>query len=395
MFRDLKLRTLIDGQFEIKHNHKRRHALIYPAKGKERWYKEELWFRSTIINREGHVISTGFPKFFNLSEHLDGRAPALPFGFEMTVERLAGYYDISFYEKADGTLIIRDVINGKVNFRTRGTFEFTEPREHVREWQALCKAYPRLVDPNWLPYHSALFEFVSPRNKIVTKYDESQAIFLGSIDPRYGWFTPSELLDTEFPIPRKVEFIGTLEEIQAQVYQMEDTEGFVGYFHSLCSSPSFFIKFKTKSYLEMHRAKSHWNAKRVGYIACISGADTNNVDSILEGFGIDAEIFDAVSDGFLPGFQEYRKFVEYVEGAKELLLKDVFLAMDRKQFATWVKNNIKTDYRHIYFSLYRREDKWNDITKMILEKKAYSLFSVPENEIEALKGFVDADRSEG
>src|SRR5262245_13940787 len=95
--------------------------LITPLKSKHVWAESELHLRSLLVNADGDVLSSGFPKFVNYGENKE---------HDKTFRLSLGYGTVAFHEKLDGTLIILDFIDGKPHFRTRGSHDlgaFEEP----------------------------------------------------------------------------------------------------------------------------------------------------------------------------------------------------------------------------------------------------------------------------
>ncbi|HEY7358938.1 MAG TPA: RNA ligase, partial [Ktedonobacterales bacterium] len=131
---------------------------IHPKRDKWDWTEDELRLRSVAVDLQGRVISTGWPKFFNMGER-----PANDAALEQALE---SGEEVFFTEKLDGTLIVRSVLpNGKVIFRTRGRWESDEfgPLAHA----VASARYPALLDPRIMPEWSLLFEYVGPANLIV------------------------------------------------------------------------------------------------------------------------------------------------------------------------------------------------------------------------------------
>ncbi|GAB4467381.1 MAG: hypothetical protein OHK0029_39300 [Armatimonadaceae bacterium] len=149
------------------------YLLVHPSKGKWEWEPDELHFRSVILSRDGNVVSTGWPKFFNQGE--------FPEHDTVVANELESGRAIITH-KHDGSLLIRSVLpGGRILFRTRDSFDggkFAPLAEAVANAH-----YPRLLDPNFFPHGSLLFEYVGEENQIVVRYrGDDDLIFLGAAE---------------------------------------------------------------------------------------------------------------------------------------------------------------------------------------------------------------------
>ena len=95
--------------FVVKENEE--FILIHSSQSKDKWEVDELKYRSIMCDKEGNIVSSGFPKFFNYGEY----AP----NDDLINNAVNSGHKIFIRDKKDGVLIIRSVINGKVHWRTR------------------------------------------------------------------------------------------------------------------------------------------------------------------------------------------------------------------------------------------------------------------------------------
>lgn len=233
-------------------------TLIVPRKTKWVWSLEDRPYRSVILDEEGRVVSTGWPKFGNLGE------PGYEEDLAYLNRALASNGRVTAYTKEDGSLAIRSVINGQVVFRTRGSFDggpFGPVMRKVAE-----QKYPALLDPGVHPYGSLLFEFVSPNPefKVVLNYPEDDLIFLGAVghsDLRVATDEEMEALASNhgLRLVETVDLPSDIDELLATVKEWERKEGVVVRF----DDGQRFLKVKSASYLALHRLKSNLNAKNV------------------------------------------------------------------------------------------------------------------------------------
>lgn len=140
--------------------------------GNDSWKdKESLWLRSLHINKDDKVISVGLPKFFNLGE--------APPNFKISEKDLFNKRGLVASLKVDGSLLIRFVQDGVVKWRTRGSLEVG--LDNKDEINGFVQKYPKLNDPTYYNNVSLLFEWVSPRNQIVIKYEAPEIYLVGGV----------------------------------------------------------------------------------------------------------------------------------------------------------------------------------------------------------------------
>jgi len=164
--------------------------LIRPHNIMSEWEESTLCYRSSVWDSNGYLISAGFPKFFNLTEK-----PAIN-PFIETVH----WKNSNIIEKMDGSLLIVSPHKGNVILRTRGTVD-ARTLSNGDEIEIFKKRYDKwfktlITDECYNPT-SFLFEWVSPRNRIVIDYgSEPEWYLVGKIDHNdYSLFTQN-LLDS-------------------------------------------------------------------------------------------------------------------------------------------------------------------------------------------------------
>ena len=252
-------------------------TLVFPKKNKWDWTREERWLRSVVVDAKGRIVSTGWPKFGNYGEFQNDT--------RRLNEALASDAPVRFTHKEDGSLCIRDIVNGRVMMRTRGTMfggqqdEDGTPSFGDRFCAVAEKKYPRLIDPAWFDAGiSLLFEYVAPGNQVVVRYPEDDLILIGMLvhEPRGPKGRPMR----PFIVPwgemaefaRKEELnLVSLKELPstpaALLEEVKDwrTEGVV----VRCPDPDtgnedqILVKVKSAWYLANHRMKHSMNYQRI------------------------------------------------------------------------------------------------------------------------------------
>lgn len=248
--------------------------LIVPHKAMWDWNQGELHLRSLLTTPEGQILCAGFPKFFNYSEYAWN---------DKVVDKGLGAGDTVFTQKMDGSLIIRSIINGRVNLRTRGCHQVAE-HMHEDVHRLVRDKYPDIMDPkvNW-PLSSALFEYISPTNQIVVRYDEPQLVFLGESNWGMGelrFWPYTNWAEDRFSTPnvKMVELPSTMDEIRQMVSDFDDNEGVVAW--TMTDDVSAHLcKFKSVWYLRLHALRSMSESPRCMKEFCF-GAKVNTLQQL-------------------------------------------------------------------------------------------------------------------
>jgi hypothetical protein len=268
-------------------------VLVIPSKTKFTWRTSELWYRSVILGPDGRVLSMSLPKFRNLGEDAAETAD-----FTRRIERGE---DVDFTEKMDGSLAIRSVVNGRVVWRTRGTWDGGD--EYGPAIRAIARQWPVLQDPQFLPTHSLHFEFVHPEFPVVIRYPKPDLILLSAVahhDLKLVRFDQLEELAHTYDLhlvsmhdlPTKVD------ELRAAVEAFENCEGIVArYAHQ-----QKYLKLKGAEYLKQHRLRFSFGL-RATLDHCFKG-DFATVDEFRQSLA-DQEMDWEIIDTRVPIYEIY------------------------------------------------------------------------------------------
>ena len=218
-----------------------------------KWNKSNLFFRSLIVDKEGNVLSSGFPKFFNYGEKPDCSPD--PENFK----------DWRYEDKIDGSLLIADFVNDIFSMRTRGTFSYTS-QENAKDFELLPSKYPKVVEFLKQNQHlSLLFEIVTPNNVIVVRPQQIEFYLIGAIN-KNGMVvvSPQGLTDIwrkigPIPFPQSYNFLDTnnLSKIAETIKDWKGKEGIVVSYNDGQNR----IKLKSDWYIFCHRVKSQLNSE--------------------------------------------------------------------------------------------------------------------------------------
>lgn len=231
-------------------------VLVRPKKNKMRWQPHELWLRSLLCREDGEVVSCGLPKFFNYGENAEADA---------ITDRGIANGEARSYEKVDGSLIIRSVVDGVVILRTRGSHDLGRFEDKILR---LCaRKYWRIFDPDVATFDSLLFEFVDPSEPVCLRYPEPALYYLGSVaiwdDVPSFW--PADRADASSSVgasrPAGAHVYKTsAADLRAEIAERAD-EGVV-VATMLPGSGYHLSKFKSRRYLALHALRTNLTERR-------------------------------------------------------------------------------------------------------------------------------------
>ena len=231
-------------------------VLVTPKVMDVDWTDENKYFRSSVWRKSDmYPVSLGFTKFMNLGE-------------KPSFEPIEDYTDLEFVRKMDGSLLIISQYKGELIIRTRGTID-ASTLDNGHEIEFLKNKYPIAFDNMWLrsEYHSLLFEWTTPSNRIVLAESEEPSLWLIGIichreevlDPfklklkeAYHYFTQFELDQQSkyLQVPRPKTYELNLKNVSDYLKDKDDMEGVVVY----ANDGQILKKIKTPRYLYMHKA---------------------------------------------------------------------------------------------------------------------------------------------
>lgn len=218
-----------------------------------KWNTNNLYYRSLITDKDGNVLSSGWPKFFNVGEKSDLYPDPNTFK------------DWIIQDKLDGSLLIADYVNNTFNMRTRGTASYVK-QENARDFEVLPEKYPKVVEYLKNNNHlSLLFEIVTPNNVIVIRPKDVEFFFLGAVDKNTLKVLPSyELVEIWrsigcVPMPQTYR-MDNLKDVICVVNHVKEWKGKEGVV--LCyNNNQNRVKIKSDWYCFIHRVKSQLNSE--------------------------------------------------------------------------------------------------------------------------------------
>lgn len=208
-------------------------------------------YRSSIWDAEGNLLCGGWKKFVNYGENEENFP--VPTSLKNT----------SIVLKEDGTATYFTKKNGILNIRTRGSFDLGSHVENISELNIFKEKYQKAFDNELFRNedHTFLYEWTSPDNQIVIKYDEPELTLLGIVKHKdYSYYTQSEVdqIAEEFGLRRPKKFhFNNINEVISSVKEWRGKEGVCLYHHN----DQQIHKIKARHYLFLHHIISDINTE--------------------------------------------------------------------------------------------------------------------------------------
>lgn len=294
--------------------------LIHSSQSKKDWTVEELKYRSIMCDKEGNIISSGFPKFFNYGENKVNDEI-----LDDAIYSLNYKNHILKVPKLDGTLIIRDVIDGKVHFRTRNNFDIVpggEGNEDSYDYSGLLdylksNKNSRLCSNKFGIGKSLLFEWTSPKNKLIVKYCIPQLSLLGFVDLSNLSLTvePSSAYDILHRYPdSSLSFLDIM-----NIKNEKDIEGYVISTWSEERNSQVLFKVKTDWYYKLFNIRYMLNQKKFNQICWLNGLITE-----VQVYNYFKDMLDDISDVESQLYDMHKVYIKNIEES-EHYVKECFL----------------------------------------------------------------------
>ncbi|BAX25564.1 RNA ligase [Tenacibaculum phage pT24] len=193
------------------------------------WDEITLNARSLVTNTKGDIIARGFPKFFNYEEP----------EFELPDTKL---YNIKYFKKLDGSLILLFNYEGRWYVSSRGSFESDQCNMAKSILRDKYNGYSNWLDKD-LTY---CLELIHPSNRVVVDYgDEEDLIMIGILTSNMQSVDMSKLTCGDFRY-QKEELIPFDD---FKLIQQQDTENEEGYVMLFPNGYRGKIKFENYKYL--------------------------------------------------------------------------------------------------------------------------------------------------
>lgn len=307
----------------------------------------ELRGLTFVFNLDGSVYKRFLlmEKFFNINEN------------ESTLfDTIKDKKVKSVYLKEDGSIInFIELPNGKIISKSKMSFEseqalmgqkLFESNENINTFVKDC------ISKDLVP----IFEYVSPMNRVVVKYDNSELVLLRLRDNKTG-----EYLSTEgYDISKPMSFKFSLNDLMSIKGSLESIEGWIVEFLDGQK-----IKIKTEWYFSLHRILTDYSNREDYLIDLILDEKIDDILSVLD-YGT-----------------EQRRFVESVIEITNRKVMNISNEVDRvlSTYDGDKKSFVLSNKEHEFFWIMTQviigKDKM-DLIKDFILKKTYRLFGARE-----------------
>lgn len=308
--------------------------------------------RSLIIDKEFNVVSRSFDRFFNYGE---------------TDHKEFNFNDFKVYDKADGSLIKIYWYKDNWHISTKGTSDGSGeiPNTKITFRDAILKDIFKNNLVEFTQYLSKentyIFEYVSPINQVVVKYDSDKLILLAIRNKNTGFYAKDCQLE------HLIHKANNPNIIQVKSYEPKEINALIKYINNdipfnegvvIVDNNFNRIKIKTTEYVHLHYLKGN----------------------ILTDKKILTMIYDNAYKEYIsyfpdeePRFHEWFKIISDKTSELELFINDN-KHLDKKSFALTITNSKHKDFMFALMRSYNNNEPINLITPNITLNKFIRLF---------------------
>ena len=336
--------------------------------------------RGLIFDHNERLISRPFHKFFNVGE----KEWTLPHRIDVSEPHV-------IQEKMDGSMVRPFYLNGEVRFGTRaGLTDVATRAERIFYDQPESNVERLTRQLNWIRYwldagYTPIFEFISPKNRIVVQYESTRLVLLALRHNRTGTYITSPV---RYPGPVVPTHEGTAERVDSYIRRLADVVGREGDVLIFLDGTRY--KMKTKWYLQLHRLHyeighdhliitRHLAGTLDDVIGMLNDVDRLSIKSVVKQFN---RLYQAKLNHILRACRELSDWVD----AHNATRRDVALE--------FVPRYSKRDARFFYFALDGRDIRLcyrDDVLKNLISRKRYDALTAWMREAE--EGTAEGDEA--
>lgn len=290
------------------------HSIIdYVYTTDDMWDSEmALQCRGLKFDGDGNIIGRPFHKFFNIGEK---EAP----------QDIAWNLPLTVLDKLDGSMVHPVRLNDELIFMTRMGATEQAKQAHSFADSGIIELCQHCIGAQMTP----MFEFTSPKNRIVVAYEDTRLTLLAIrefVSGRYLLHSELEALGQKFGVP-VVKALGAIEEFQSFIDLAREEEGIEGYV--VAFEHGHRLKLKTKHYTLRHKALASVTLEKNVLEWVLSGAVDDIVPLLAPKIArmlreYNDSVFDAIS-------KREEEVIEFADDYRDL---------PRKEFAAKAKANL-------------------------------------------------------
>lgn len=285
--------------------------------------------RGLVFGTYGNLISRPYHKFFNVNENEEVSV--------ITLQEIINQKHW-FMEKLDGSMVRPIITSSGLKLATKMGFSDTAVRaQYWFETCALSDEYGAFMLQVLSDGFTPIFEWLSPQDRIVIDYGQSNLILTGlrnNFTGKYFDYLPMKSYGEDFGIPVVDANIasGNLQSILSDIRQEEDSEGYVIRFEG----SGHMAKVKNEWYIQIHSAKELVTNDRL-VVQAIFDENLDDLKSLLPREDLDRvnRMEQVVNENLLA-------YVRDIEMSSAPIISS---GMSRKEFAT----NVRSPYKMFMF----------------------------------------------
>jgi RNA ligase len=307
--------------------------------------------RGIAFDSNGVLVSRPLHKFFNLAEREEVQPKNLDFN-----KIVAGF------DKMDGSMITTGFMNNEFFSKSKKSFK-SDVAVAATKFCTLNNKYIEFTKYCSLAMLTPIFEFTSPENRIVLRYEKENMTLLHI---RYNfsgeYLIPSEVqaLAEKFDISYNRPVFGSEMDMTSLVKSLNTVEGIEGYVIQFQNGEM--IKIKTKWYMDLHNLVTFKRKRDIAYMVV-----EETIDDFIGYFSLNAPEADLSQvhqiNNFINDFITKLE-IEVKEIARPyalLPIKDAAIAMKGHKYFGLVINQLRSHTNNYlaYYSTHYLKEHWS------------------------------------
>lgn len=215
------------------------YSYIYTEKGSfaTEWERE---CRGITFDKEGNIISRTLHKFFNLGEKEAYHVDNIDFSRVKAI-----------FPKLDGSMISSYLLDGKLTVKSKNS-HLSDVAVKAQDFVDSRSEYVRFCTDLALRGLTPTFEFTSPNNRIVVKYDETKLTLLQVRDNVSGAYLDIAEVAKGYDIDVLASSYSDGDNFSALLKEIETMEGVEGFI--VMFDDGDMVKIKTPWYIGLHHS---------------------------------------------------------------------------------------------------------------------------------------------
>lgn len=292
--------------------------------------------RGIIFNKDGKIISRRLHKFFNLGEKEETQSNKIDWDVPHVV-----------LDKLDGSMITPIPLKGGIRWGTKmGITDVSMLcEEFVSDKANYINLAKHCIDTGFTP----IFEYISPRNRIVIEYSEENLVLLAlrdNITGKYGHEPLVKCLAKHFDVPYVKTYTGDISNIK----DLQNLEGVIVRFNN-----GHMIKIKSEWYIAIHKAKENILFEKNVIKLILEEKIDDIIPNLPES---DKNRILDYKEKLLESISEYESII------KETLTRNRHLS--KKDFAINVASKLESFIKNVCFTCWE-ETKFNNVRQEIVK----------------------------